>query len=344
MIRICTSLQNNGYKVTLVGTRYKKANALTAQPYSQKRISLFFSKGPLFYITYNIQLFIFLIFNPAHLYCAIDLDTILPVFARTFFTPKKRIYDAHEYFSQQKEVISRPHIYKLWHGLEKFIVPRFKQGYTVSQSIANQFSLLYDVQYAVVRNVPLRQQKTQTQITQKNIIYQGAVNEARCFETLIPAMKHVNATLHIYGDGNFMGQTKQLIIKNNLTTKVILEGKFAPSQLKNITATGYIGVNLVEHAGLSQYYSLANKFFDYIQHSIPQLTMNYPEYKQLNDTYNIALLINDTTEAAIANGLNTLLNDDTLYKTLQTNCAVAAAILNWGNEEKILLAFYNNLI
>jgi len=43
------------------------------------------------------------------------------------------------------------------------------------------------------------------------ILYQGAVNEARGLEFLIPAMQHVNAQLHIYGDGNYFAQIQQLI-------------------------------------------------------------------------------------------------------------------------------------
>ena len=48
------------------------------------------------------------------------------------------------------------------------------------------------------------------------IIYQGAVNEGRSFETLIPAMKEVNARLIICGNGNFFNQVKQLIAENKV--------------------------------------------------------------------------------------------------------------------------------
>ena len=44
-----------------------------------------------------------------------------------------------------------------------------------------------------------------------------------------------------------------------------------PEELRLITAEAYIGINLVENNGLSNYLSLANKFFDYIHAGIPQL-------------------------------------------------------------------------
>jgi hypothetical protein len=38
---------------------------------------------------------------------------------------------------------------------------------------------------------------------------------------------------------------------------------------------------------------LANKFFDYIQAGIPQVTMNFPEYAAINREYEVAVLIDD---------------------------------------------------
>ena len=77
-------------------------------------------------------------------------------------------------------------------------------------------------------------------------------------------MQHLNAQLHIYGDGNYFAQTQQLINQNNLTNKVFLKGKVLPTELEQVTLEATIGINLVENKSLNQYYSLANKFFDYI--------------------------------------------------------------------------------
>ncbi len=46
--------------------------------------------------------------------------------------------------------------------------------------------------------------------------------------------------------------------------KIKLHAAVTPEKLKQITPEVYIGINLVENNGLNQYYSLANKFFDYI--------------------------------------------------------------------------------
>ncbi len=342
MIRICNSLVENGYEVKLIGVSKRGSQVLQPKKYFQKRLFVFFAKGPLFYAEYNVKLFLYLLFTKATAFCAIDLDTIMPVYFVSLFRRKKRLYDAHEYFSQQKEIITRPTIYKIWHGIEKWFVPKFKKGYTVSESIAIEFKKLYNVKYDCIRNMPMLQHNSFRLSKERNILYQGAVNEGRGFEGLIPAMQFVDAFLIVYGNGNFMEQTKALIKKYKVTNKVILKGKLLPADLTKVTTDAYIGINLVEHKGLNQYYSLANKFFDYVQNGVPQITMNFPEYKRVNDNYNVAVLVNDIGVENIANAINSLLNDEELYKKLRTNCIAASYVFNWQNEEEKLLEFYTS--
>ena len=302
-----------------------------------------FKKGFGFYAEFNMRLFFYLLFKKCDAICCIDPDTMLPVHFVSALKNKKRIYDAHEYFSQMKEVISRPGVHQVWARVEKTFIPRFKNGYTVSQSIADEFERLYKVKYETIRNVPVYKDYPETGIKEKFIIYQGAVNEARGLEFLIPAMMQVNARLFIYGDGNFAEQTKALIQQHGLSEKVIMKGMITPEELEDVTSQAYIGVNLVEHTGLNQYYSLANKFFDYIMHRIPQVTMNFPEYERVNNEYETAVLIGELNTDTVANAINSLLNDETLYKQLKDNCIPAAKVFNWENEEKKLLNLYKNI-
>lgn len=345
MIRICTSLSAAGYDVTLVGVKNNRSGTLPEKPFKQIRLNSLIKKGPGFYIEYNCRLFTFLLFSKAHLFCCIDLDTIIPVWLAGKLKNYLLVYDAHEYFSQQKEIVTRPRIYKIWHWIEKKFVPKFKNGYTVGNKIAATFKLLYKVDYKVIRNAPsLKLLPSIIQNRSKNILYQGAVNEARGLEHLIPAMKLVNANLLIYGDGNFLEQTKSIIQSNNLQNKVFLKGKLLPEELDVITAKNYIGVNLVENIGLNQYYSLANKFFDYLHNLVPQVTMNFPEYKNINDQFEVAVLLNDLEINSIADGINKLLNDHSLYEKLYANCIKAREEFNWQKEEEKLLSFYNSLL
>ncbi|MEP6681681.1 MAG: glycosyltransferase [Parafilimonas sp.] len=344
MQRICTSLANANYNVLLVGRKLHDSVGLKKELFAQKRLHCFFNKGFLFYSEYNLRLFFYLLFVRTDAICAIDLDTILPCYFVSVFRRKKRIYDAHELFTEMKEVIARPSVKKTWLRIEKFAAPKFKNGYTVSFSIAEEFKKRYNVLYEVIRNMPI---KKATEIIetkkQKNILYQGAVNEARGLENLVVAMLYVDATLHIYGDGNLFEKIAGLIQQHHLQHKILLKGKVVPQALQLITQEAYIGINLVEPVGLNQLYSLANKFFDYMQAGVPQITMNFPEYKKINDEFEVAVLINTVAENEIASALNLLLNDTDLYKKLKNNCTPASGIFNWQQEEKKLISFYKNV-
>jgi glycosyltransferase involved in cell wall biosynthesis len=344
MQRICSSLANAGYKVTLVGRELKSSVGLKEQPYAQKRLNCWFEKGKLMYLEFNLRLFFFLLSCPTDCICAIDLDTILPGYFVSKFRNKKRVYDAHELFTEQKEIVTRPSIQKLWLKVEKYTVPKFRFGYTVNGFIAEELKRRYGVDYAIVKNLPKVNRVTPSPDKQNPfIIYQGAVNEGRSFETLIPAMKQINARLVICGNGNFFEEAKSLVKKHKLQNKIEMKGYVAPEELRQLTPTAYAAVMLFENTGLNQYRSLANRFFDYIMAGVPQICVAYPEYEAINNKYGIAYLIYNTNEDTIATAVNNLLADDVLYNRIQQNCLKAREELNWNTEEKVLINFYKNV-
>jgi glycosyltransferase involved in cell wall biosynthesis len=344
MHRIAASLAGNGFKVLLVGRKLKASVPLAKKSFGQKRITCFFANGFLFYLEYNLRLFVFLLFKKSDIVCAIDLDTILPVYFVSFLKKQKRVYDAHELFTEQKEVIARRWIHACWLCVEKFAVPKFRLGYTVNDFIAAEFDKRYAVQYKVIRNLPiLTPLPDKGKREDKWILYQGAVNEGRCFETLVPAMKQVNTKLVICGKGNFYEQAQALVKQYQLEAKIEFRGYMEPVALNQLTPTAYIGLTLFESNGMNQYYSLANRFFDYMMAGVPQVCMNYPEYAAINHIYGFAYLINDAEHATIADALNNLLVNDVVYEQLRRNCIKARNLLNWQNEERILLDFYKAL-
>jgi glycosyltransferase involved in cell wall biosynthesis len=344
MGRICQSLSASGYEVTLVGRKLSSGTILPGKPYHQVILECHARKGRWMYLEYNIRLFFFLLKSRPDLITAIDLDTILPCYLISIIRKIPRAYDAHELFTEMKEVITRPAIHKAWLTIEKWMVPRFPRGYTVSQSIADEFEKRYGVQYGVIMNTPVLQARREKKSGVKSyLLYQGAVNEGRGLEWLIPAMNDVNAELWICGEGNFSDSCRQLIKDHSLTHKVLVKGMLSPEELLEVSADAYAGINLVEPLGLNQLYSLANKFFDYIHAGIPQLTMDFPEYRRINEQYEVAILIKTLTPQIIAGALNNLLQNEVLHHRLLTNCHAAAFAFNWQNEENKLRLFYKNL-
>jgi glycosyltransferase involved in cell wall biosynthesis len=344
MRRICDSLAHAGYDVELVGVRSAKSSSLEKRSYKQTRLGRWFKRGYFFYAEYNIRLFFFLLFKKAHCICAIDLDTILPVYYVSKLKNVKRVYDAHEYFSQLDEVVSRPRIYRFWHRIEKKMLPRFKNGYTVCKSIADEFEKHYGIRYSVIRNMPFLKPIENVLQEPARILYQGAVNKGRGLEQIVAAMKQLDAELLICGNGNFMQELKESIQANGVASKVKLTGMVKPEELKKLTVSARVAINPFDKRGLNQYYSLSNKFFDYIHAGVPQVTMNYPEYRAMNDQFEVAVLIDELSPSEIEKAIKKLLSDDGLHARLFNNCKKAREVLNWQQEEKVLIDFYRNIL
>lgn len=275
--------------------------------------------------------------------CAVDLDTILPCLIVSKLKRIVRIYDAHEYFTELKEVRTRPGVQRFWTAVERFAVPQFKNGYTVTEGLAAEFKKRYDRCYNVIRNLPVLLPPATAAERKKTLVYQGAVNEGRGFEVLIPAMKTVPCKLLVCGDGNFMTQLKNLIRENGVEEKVVLNGMMLPADLRRTANEATLGIGLAEKEGINQYHALPNKFLEYMHAGLPQIAMNFPEYKKINDQYRVAVLLDELSPEIVAKAINETLADENLLKSMSENALAAREIFCWQHEEKGLIRFYKNL-
>src|ERR1700761_1919656 len=96
MIRICTSLAAAGYEVSLVGRQTRASLPLSSRNFRQVRLRVWFTRGKLFYLEYQLRLLFFLLFRHIDGICAIDLDTIIPCYYISRLKRIPRLYDAHE--------------------------------------------------------------------------------------------------------------------------------------------------------------------------------------------------------------------------------------------------------
>lgn len=344
MQRICSSLQKAGFEVLLVGRKNGNSGKLHPQSFRQFRFNCFFSNGKLFYLEYNIRLFIFLLFNRFDIVNAIDLDTILPSLFAAKIKRKKVTYDAHEYFSEVPELVGRPKTKKIWEYIAKFSIPQIDSCYTVGECLAEVFSIRYSKSFSVIRNVPkLMPLAPQNNFDSRTIIYQGALNKGRGLEEMINAMQHLeNFTFLIIGEGDLSIVLRNRVKKLNLESKVIFKGFIKPDELQDYTKNAFIGYNLLANEGLSYYYSLSNKFFDYMHAGIPSLNNDWPEYKKILSKHEVGASIS-LQEGDIIAFIENISQNKEFYSKLAVNSLAARQIYCWENEEPLLIAIYKNL-
>lgn len=342
MQRICLALQENGYHVTIVGRLKRSSVKLKEGKYIQKRLKCYFEKGKLFYFEYNLRLLIYLFVQKFDILCSIDLDTIVPGYIMSKLRRKPLVYDAHEYFTEIIEIADRPLVKKVWTWIEGITVPNIKYAYTVSKSIQKILEDKYHTPFITIRNLPILKPDEVTEKGENYLIYAGVVNQGRGLEPLIEAMKHIEAKLYICGDGDILNDLKKNVNGQGLQDKVLFFGYVEPLALEQLIKKAYIGFLLLENIGLSYYYSLANKFFDYMHAGIPQVTINFPEYVLINDQFKIAELINLDVQEIIG-ATNKLLNDKDYYSSIAENTRSARQHYNWQSEKARLIEFYNQI-
>jgi len=350
MRRICGTLSNAGYDVTLIGRRpISPSSPLTQTPYTQIQLAgLIFTKGKLFYLEFNLRLLLFLLFKPCDAICSIDLDTAVPGIIAAKLRKKIHIFDAHELFTHVPEVARRPRIQAIWEKVQAFTFKHCDTAFTVGPAIAQYFTEKYHKPVQVVRNMPLASVVAHTDTAhfaaienKKFILYQGALNEGRGLELLIQAMVNIPCELVLAGEGDVSEPLRKLTQSLNLENKVHFLGMIPPHQLPALTKLAYIGFNVSENVGLSYYLSLNNKFFDYTQSHLPSLINPYPEYKQLLSEFQVGLLTEPKIESIIEQA-SELLNNPSLYQELKSQCIAASEKWTWEQETPKLLSIFES--
>ena len=335
----------NGYEVKLIGRDLPKSKPIERSYYTE-RMGLLFYRTVFFYAEFNIRLFFYLLFDKADIFLSNDTDTLLANYFASVIRRKPLVFDAHEIFPEVPEVTDRKWVKKVWATIEDYIFPRLKNTYTVCDSIAAYYNKKYNLNMQVVRNIPLKKVKslrparltpTASPIDAKGkkvILYQGAVNLGRGLEWMIDTMPYLdNFVFYIIGDGDILKELKGKVKKMHLTDKVIFTGQIPFENLSAYTARADIGINLLENWGLSYYYSLPNRIFDYIREEVPILASDFPEIHNIITHYNIGVLINNFDPQYIASVVKHMV----LRGKNRSAFALANEELCWENESLVLL-------
>ena len=340
--KVCSTLMQNGYDVKLVGRKLPGSKPVK-RLYQTKRMPLLFRHTLFFYAEYNIRLFFYLLFNKTDIFLSNDTDTLLANYFASVIRKKPLVFDAHEIFPEAPEITGRKWVKKVWTSIEDFIFPRLKDTYTVCDSIAAYYNEKYKINMQVVRNIPFRKTAlhplSQTSPIdakgKKVILYQGAVNRGRGIEWMIDAMPYLdNFVFYVVGDGDKLKELKEKTVKMNLTGRIFFTGQIPFEELAEYTVRADIGINLLENWGLSYYYSLPNRIFDYIREEIPVLATDFPEIRKIVAHYAIGTLVDHYEPQFLASTIQQMV----LSGKNQANFAVANEELCWENESEVVLS------
>ncbi|WP_295812767.1 glycosyltransferase [uncultured Apibacter sp.] len=348
--KVCNSLFKKGYEIFIIGTNLYGLPTLK-RPYPTHRFNLVFQKKFLLFSEFNLKLFWHILFRSDKntILLANDLDSLLPNYLVSKIKSIPLVFDSHEIYSELPSVQGR-FSQKIWKKLERYIIPKIKHFYTVSEGYADFFEKNYGNRPIVIKNVPLINTKPNKELhitinlpknphNKKILLYQGVINFSRGIDKMIEAMKFVdNIQFWIIGDGSLRKKYENYTNELNLENKVYFLGEIPSEQLKLITPMADLGLSLEEDRGLSYRYALPNKLFDYIHAKIPVLGTYLPEIKKVIDKDQIGEVISKHSAREISEKINLIIAKGKSYYL--DNLDKASEKYNWEAQEANLLNIF----
>lgn len=356
MQRWCRTLVECGWKVHWLGVdRGRPVPLANTDRVTYERLSIVPGSGPLFYAIFNYRLLIRALTLRPHALLSVDVDT-LPAFRLASILLRKSLwFDAHEWFTEVPELLNRPFTRQAW----RFMIHLFLRGkiqcFTVGSELAAILTKTWGKPFEVLRNMPhlqaqgsvksnadpIASDKTLNSIVPglegPYLLYQGALNMGRGLESLLEAAAlGLPYPLVIAGSGDLDEPLQGWVKDRKLEMNVRFTGPLDPSKLLHLTKNAFLGFNLLETPSQSYYYSLANKFFDYVQAGLPQVCMDYPEYRNHMALHRVGWLIQNTEPSLIVQCCRRIAEDPDAYRIMRENCQRAAVEWNWEHESAAL--------
>ena len=141
LIKVGNTLQKNGFKFLLIGTKHRGSPNLDHIPFATKRAQIFFQNNFLFYAELQLRFLIELIKTSKKdsILLANDLDTLIPatIISKLYQIPL--VVDFHEIFSELPTLKEGSIQKKVWKFVERQFVPGLENTYTVSESYAHWY-------------------------------------------------------------------------------------------------------------------------------------------------------------------------------------------------------------
>jgi glycosyltransferase involved in cell wall biosynthesis len=221
------------------------------------------------------------------------------------FKKTKLIYDTHELETERAGLTGFKQ--KLSKLLEKSLFGYIDSTIVVSNSINKWYRDAYrnDKIYSV-RNIPdlrgkngfTKQSLLKERFCIRNdellYIYQGLLSRGRGIEILLEVFSDSQITAHVVfmGYGNYEAKIREYSGKHK---NIHFIEAVPPDEIIKYSSSADIGICLIENIGLSYYYCLPNKVFEYTLAGIPVIVSNFPDLSEYIQNINGGWKINPNT-------------------------------------------------
>ncbi|MFQ3292612.1 glycosyltransferase [Reinekea sp.] len=265
------------------------------------------------------------------------------------FNTKKVIYDAHEY---ETEVYGLSKVEKkLRFYLEGLLIRYAEETITVSDSIAREYSSLYEMNKPkLILNCPAftKQRKSdlfreELKIREDQIIflYQGGFSSGRGIEILLETFSNLDSDNIVIVFMGYGPLDKLVQSKADSENSIFYRSAVGHEVLLNYTSSADYGILFYEDTCLNHRYCSPNKIFEYLMAGLPVLTSNLFEMKRLVEQEGVGVVADTNTVDGFKKAIDASLRLE--YTSVQKNVFSAREKYCWEEQEKVLQEIYDEL-
>lgn len=258
------------------------------------------------------------------------------------------LFDAHEY--APREIEDRP-LWRWLYGPYRYhqcrtFLPQADAIITVCAGIAAEYARVFGVSTEVVMNTPPRRDfKPAAPVGDRiRMIHHGFATPSRRIETMIQTMDHLDARFQL--DLMLVGTNTAYLDSLRKLAASRPQIHFRPpvpmAKIPEATREYDIGLFLLEPTNFNYRHALPNKFFEFIQARLAVAIGPSPEMARLVRQFDCGVVAADFSPQAIASGLSALSPGKIME--LKEHADVAADVLCWENEQKVLLQIVDRLL
>ncbi len=272
----------------------------------------------------------------------------------------KLVYDSHELYIHRNKPYKTPKWYTTWQfKIEQKLIRKCDAVITVSQSIVEYLEKTYNIATPyLIMNAPIKQKKEA--LSDSNnlkkllnipeekplLIYSGGISFNRGLDKLIQALALLpNCHMVFLGRGNkkFKEYLSTIAQESSVNDRFHFYGPVGSHEVTSYIQSADLGIAPIENVCLSYYYCAPNKVFEYIQGGIPVVSSNFPDMESVVLGNDIGTVFDPDSHTEIAKVINEVIHNPNKMIQFKDNVKKLTDTYKWENEEKKLLALYNQI-